>query len=498
MGEAAEIAKLRLFLKLVAQLDDVSQVEPLPDLDFNIKTGNLLVGIADPPDVARRFGDILQSFPGLAAAEQAARLAGDAYERFTAAQLSEGSAQGVSGKRRLSNQIQAATHQADNALFDMRGEVGSFEEWKKSHVPFHWFAEFPSVWRHGGFDVVVGNPPYINKKQVTEYTWRGYATEKCPDLYAVCMERASTLLNEQGRMAMIVRNTVCSAKRFLKMRCQMETRFPSIWLSSYGYPGRLFTPSADIRNTIFLGSVGSEPGLWTTRHQRHKTLMRSSIFFVISYLKPNGSLFKCGELPRWPFADDPQVAQTFATMIKQSPSMHLHLVSKQTSRVSLGYKDNALYQLGFYNNLPRDRMPDGRRQHSSHLKWLHFDNVTYRDLVMLIMNGRWGFLWWTLFGDDFMVTKEVIGGFPAGLEGLSNTKETAPLLHIARKLRREMKSRLAWVVHSGRLIPRYNFRKLRHITDEADWLLAQAWGLTREQYEAAGNLRDRMTFGSRG
>ncbi|MDE0674859.1 MAG: hypothetical protein OXI06_07270 [bacterium] len=46
-------------------------------------------------------------------------------------------------------------------------------------------------------------------------------------------------------------------------------------------------------------------------------------------------------------------------------------------------------------------------------------------------------------------------------------------------------------------VGRYDLRECRHITDEADWLLAQAWGLTREQYEAAGNLRDRMTFGSR-
>ncbi|MCY4036476.1 MAG: hypothetical protein OXF64_03350, partial [bacterium] len=47
------------------------------------------------------------------------------------------------------------------------------------------------------------------------------------------------------------------------------------------------------------------------------------------------------------------------------------------------------------------------------------------------------------------------------------------------------------------LVGRYMMWKLRHITDEADWLLAQAWGLTREQFEAAGNLRDRMTFGNR-
>ncbi len=46
MDEAVEICKLRLFLKMVAQLEDVKRIEPLPDIDFNIQAGNTLVGFA--------------------------------------------------------------------------------------------------------------------------------------------------------------------------------------------------------------------------------------------------------------------------------------------------------------------------------------------------------------------------------------------------------------------------------------------------------------------
>jgi hypothetical protein len=51
MEEAIEICKLRLFLKLVAQVDRVEQIEPLPDIDFNIRAGNTLVGFATQKDV---------------------------------------------------------------------------------------------------------------------------------------------------------------------------------------------------------------------------------------------------------------------------------------------------------------------------------------------------------------------------------------------------------------------------------------------------------------
>ena len=44
MEEAVEICKLRLFLKLVAQLEHPCQIEPLPDIDFNVRAGNTLVG----------------------------------------------------------------------------------------------------------------------------------------------------------------------------------------------------------------------------------------------------------------------------------------------------------------------------------------------------------------------------------------------------------------------------------------------------------------------
>ena len=51
MQEAVEICKLRLFLKLVAQVDKTKQLEPLPDIDFNVRAGNTLVGFTSLDEV---------------------------------------------------------------------------------------------------------------------------------------------------------------------------------------------------------------------------------------------------------------------------------------------------------------------------------------------------------------------------------------------------------------------------------------------------------------
>ncbi len=58
MEEAVEICKLRLFLKLAAQVEpdaakDNLGIEPLPDIDFNIRAGNTLVGYATYNEVKR-------------------------------------------------------------------------------------------------------------------------------------------------------------------------------------------------------------------------------------------------------------------------------------------------------------------------------------------------------------------------------------------------------------------------------------------------------------
>ena len=61
MEEAVEICKLRLFLKLVAQVERVEQIEPLPDIDFNIRAGNTLVGYTSIEEIRQSH---LARYPG--------------------------------------------------------------------------------------------------------------------------------------------------------------------------------------------------------------------------------------------------------------------------------------------------------------------------------------------------------------------------------------------------------------------------------------------------
>src|SRR5947207_15379161 len=92
MEEAVEICKLRLFLKLAAQVEPDSAhtnlgIEPLPDIDFNIRAGNTLVGYATYEEVKRAITTKLD-FEN--AADKVAAKAADlqhAFDAFRARQL---------------------------------------------------------------------------------------------------------------------------------------------------------------------------------------------------------------------------------------------------------------------------------------------------------------------------------------------------------------------------------------------------------------------------
>ncbi|MCY4162693.1 MAG: Eco57I restriction-modification methylase domain-containing protein [bacterium] len=517
MAEAAEIAKLRLFLKLAAQLDDPARIEPLPDLDFNIKSGNLLVGIADAADIERRFSDRGVLPFGLDLAMDAAESVAAAYDDFVAAQAAETGTEGEQhAKSLLQAKIKAISGQVDAALYEMRNESQDFEEWRKSHQPFHWFAEFPAVWRNGGFDAIIGNPPYIrggNLNSVKKrYTWQGFTAESCPDIYAVCTERASSLLNSQGRFAMVVMHSLCFHKGYTALRVYLLARFNSIWVPSYSViPGCLFSGSARVRNTIVIAASEGKREVFTGRCRRWVTSAREHLFATQQMAKPHKVILECTENLQWPFIDDELLVDALAKMMSHQQPISQVLVKE--GKHKLGFKTTAGYVLGIFDIEPPIIDPNTELPVSTMTNktaWFNFQDSIHRDIAILALSGRWGHLWWNTFGDGFDVTRGVLAALPCDIERLATAKElslvpcdmelislVADFLKLANDLKNELPNQLVWKNHAGVKVGRYDLWQCRHITDEADWLLAQAWGLTWEQYEAAGNLRDRMTFGNR-
>lgn len=99
------------------------------------------------------------------------------------------------------------------------------EEWRRIN-PFDWQTEFPEIMKIGGFDAVIGNPPYVRQESFFElksYLKGQYdAFDSVADLFAYFLEKGAKLLREHGRLSFIVSSSFLRTtyaeplRRFLK------------------------------------------------------------------------------------------------------------------------------------------------------------------------------------------------------------------------------------------------------------------------------------------
>jgi len=92
--------------------------------------------------------------------------------------------------------------------------------------PFDWDSEFADIMRGGGFDVVIGNPPYVRQELLSaqkEYLASHYKTfTGTADLYVCFIERGHSLLNERGLFSYIVANKWMRANYGKPLRAWMK------------------------------------------------------------------------------------------------------------------------------------------------------------------------------------------------------------------------------------------------------------------------------------
>lgn len=85
---------------------------------------------------------------------------------------------------------------------------------------FHWFLEFPEIMKRGGFDCILGNPPYLGGQALSgnygypfcEFIKWGYAPAGLSDLVVFFLRRIYGLLREGGFLSIITTNSIIDGR----------------------------------------------------------------------------------------------------------------------------------------------------------------------------------------------------------------------------------------------------------------------------------------------
>jgi hypothetical protein len=302
MEEAVEICKLRLFLKLAAQVERFEEIEPLPDIDFNIRAGNALVGYATAEDVRRAFqeqrrgeavqgklmfGEDAQAYQQF---EEALETVERAFRQFRAQQTTYGGRVTPADKHALRQRLTELTDQLDRLLAAEYGvdlnKPETFATWKASHQPFHWFAEFYGVMRGGGFDVIIGNPPYVEyTDSKVNYKITKYETEKCGNIYIFTIERSIKIIKYDSPIGMIIPLSAFSNYSMNTFQKYIRKLNEVYVISFHQRPAQLFNGVLQRLSIFFAKNTNGNSKIFTTSVIRWYSSYREILFQNISFCK---------------------------------------------------------------------------------------------------------------------------------------------------------------------------------------------------------------------
>jgi hypothetical protein len=285
MEEAVEICKLRLFLKLVAQTERGEQIEPLPDIDFNIRTGNTLVGYGTYDDVKRAVTSKLDFDNAMTRIDEKATAIDVLFNQFRQQQTVLGGEVTPVDKQELRNRLKALEDELNAYLASEYGidpnRKTSFENWVRSHKPFHWFIEFHGIMTNDGFDVIIGNPPYVvYSESKVDYRLEplNYQTLPTKNLYAFVFERSLNLGSDNALVSLIVQLTVLSSERLPALQDLLATRGLVVAVSFPRRPESVFD-GVEMPVAILLSIPMATNGFVTSRVRRFYTEERGGAMY---------------------------------------------------------------------------------------------------------------------------------------------------------------------------------------------------------------------------
>jgi len=497
MHEAVEVAKLRLFLKLVAEVDVSLRkpnfgIEPLPDIDFNIRAGNTLVGFATETQLA----GTIQAKEGLFSNDfdwikEECLITAKAFDRFQNCQLINdmGSEEHRAAKAELHRRLKSLNDKLDRYCahtygIDAELKPAAFAAWKQSHQPFHWFAEFYCIIHaNSGFDVIIGNPPYVEYSSVRKiYTLNGYDCFSSGNLYAFVIERCNRIMKDKSRIGMIIQmSAFCTPRMESFQKICFNNSFRSYISFFDDRPGKLFDGLEHIRVSICINEYGlkvKNKEIGTSNYIKFKTEFRQYLFQNVQYYLNDNSIKETSVLKVNSILEHKIIDKVWSN--KNRLASYLS-ASRNSNFVYYGYGYGYFAKILNYQSHFKGENVEG----STGDKFIYVYDDFDRDIFVALLNSSLFYWFYVNYSDGHNFTKYVIGSIPFDYPKRENEyffKELTKKL--MNDLVNNSKRKFAFYKSTGNVEYDEYYPKLsKPIIDEIDKVLAKHYGFTEEELD---------------
>lgn len=487
MKEAVEIAKLRLFLKLVAtvQADYRSPnlgLEPLPDIDFNIRAGNTLIGFATEKELANAFDGTMDFDDSKGKLEEKCEIVANAFNRYKEIQLTYGDDFNYfrEAKEDLNTRLKELNNEL-NQLLHKQYEAVPYMQWLQKHQPFNWFAEFYEIIHDkGGFDVIIGNPPYVEYSKIKkDYTIKNYKTEKCNNLYVFVIERCQVILNDRSYFGMIVPLSISCGERMSELRKFVESNLHNVSILNFEiFPSKLFD-GAFQRLSIIIGGkhVNIDKSRYVTKLQRWYSIEREFLIDKISLSRVN-------------------IKEILPLFGKFHSAIHLGIISKlgnnkktiahysikSNNEHFIYYQEATNYWMKASTKIPYYKK-NGVVETPAHGRIIAFQNNNIASSLLAQLYSSLFYLWYITYSDGFHLSDSLVKNFPIN----ESLVEDMVMIQLGKKLELDIRANSVKTTRNTKNddieIESYRVNLSKPIIDEIDTYLANHYGFNNEELD---------------
>ena len=233
-GGAIEIAKLRFWLSLVVDEDDIKTVKPLPNLDYKIMQGNSLISSYEGIDFEEIIDNQKKEYQlNLLASESEnviVQLRAKQKDFLTTPYRTkkEELKQDIENliiklvEAKLKEKTATLTKEAEQQRKKLEEHIRNFAQNNEYRDFFPWKLYFADAFEQGGFDVVIGNPPYVSLEALKQPYKKHLDKYKCfagkADLLYFFYERGINLTCKKGVLTFITSRYFLEATYAKKLR----------------------------------------------------------------------------------------------------------------------------------------------------------------------------------------------------------------------------------------------------------------------------------------
>ena len=471
MAEAIEIAKLRLFLKMVAVVDvdlraDNLGLDPLPDIDFNIRCGNTLVGYATEKqlDDSITFGDMFARRDFKERIQQKLDIVSKTYDTFKWLQMNQQDNREAfkEAKRQLHDKLASLNDDLNQHLYGHKPDLG-YAPWLDRTQPFHWVAEFYEIMHNGGFDVIIGNPPYVETTNIDyniDFCQNNYA-----NLYAYCLIRCTDICKRCSYNGLIVPMSITSIRDYQLLRNNFFNKEKLSYLTNHSIrPISLFNGVSQRVSIVLFTNNADDRVLYTTKYIRsfdHKVLFETLQYFEGTIEKDRGWII-------------PKIDNRIAASV-------YYKINQKTKDLGRCFHSNATGELYFkdygetYWIFPYDFNPMLTPVKSFKVKKV---DEACLDRMFIALNSSTFYIYYTEISDCWHFGMWHISEFPISISDLQKS-------NLSEKLSNSYKQNriIRYDKRAGGDIYEYKVKKSKPIIDEIDKVLAKHYGFTDEELD---------------